>query len=261
MGFKENLLQKIEIDQLTRQVLNTIGPPDSEKRLNRDITRKLLEMGDFSYQHVRDLDLYLYPDDDGTPLILVLDNELKIYRTTVDDVALRKSPTTKEMISIRNAIKILNDKDVVVSRKADTVDQVRNRLIDRLDLSFGPSDIEALAQDGRDALESKYPEGVLETLALFAELLGYATAPKVFQLPHQESWGRVETVGPGEVVFGPLVVFNRMQSSLHMFQTPINSRDKSALEGFRKTAGKEGTADVEGPQVWDALKNAVLKSV
>lgn len=257
MGFKENLLKKIEINKLTQQVLSTLGPADSERRLDRDIMRNLLEMGDFSFQHERDLDLYLFPDTEGIPLILVLDNELKLYKTTVDDVALRKSPTTKEMISIRNAIKILNDKDVVVSRKADTVERVRTRLINGLDLFYAPADIEALARDGRDALQNSYAEGVLETLALFAELLGYTKAPRIFQLPHQESWGRLETAGSGEMAYGPLVIFNRMQSSLHMYRSPINSRDKSALEAFRKNAGMEGSADLEGPGVWEALKNEV----
>jgi hypothetical protein len=222
--------------------------------------RSLLDMGDFSYQRERDLDLYLYPDADGARLILVLDNELKVYKTTVKDVALRKSPTTKEMISIRNAIKILNDKDVVVSRKADTVEQVRARLVSGLDLSYGPGDLDALARDGRDALQNNYAEGVIEILTLFAELLGYVNAPKVFHLPHQESWGRLETTATGETAYGPLVVFNRMRYSLQMVYGPIYSRDKSALDTFRAAAGKEGAADLEGPEVWEALKEAVLGS-
>jgi len=42
---------------------------------------------------VRDLDLYVADTGTAVQKILVLDNELPIYRTTVADVAMRKSPT------------------------------------------------------------------------------------------------------------------------------------------------------------------------
>jgi hypothetical protein len=71
----------------------------------------------WSRRQERDLVLFLETDGPGQTRILVLDNDLSIYNTSVDDVVLRKSPTVKEMVNIRNAIKILNDKDVVTSKK------------------------------------------------------------------------------------------------------------------------------------------------
>jgi hypothetical protein len=268
MGLKQNLLKKIKINQLADQVLDSVGTPggsiegaaESAQRLNLDPLRQLLEMGDYTHRRERDLDLYLFTENNGNPVILVLDNELKIYRTTIEDVVLRKSPTTKEMLSIRNAIKILSDKDVVISRKKDTLARVLARLIDRLDLSFGPADIEALAQDGRDALQNNYADGVVETLTLFAELLGYVPAPKPFQLAHHRIWGRLEKIAPGDILFGPLVGFNLMRSTLFLIQGPISSRNKTALEALQHSASEDIKADLKGPEVWGALQKAVLDS-
>lgn len=259
MGFKENLLKKIKINQLSDEVLRSMGPPESGRRLDHQPMRELLEMGDYTYRRERDLDLYLQAGPDGTPVILVLDNELKRYQTSVEDVVLRKSPTTKEMINIRNAIKILNDKKVVLSRKGDTVEQVRTYLIGALDLSYGPADIENLAQDGRDALQNNYADGILETLSLFAELLGYVNPPKAYRLAHHQIWGKLKNAGLENMQYGPLVSYNLMQSTLAMFLSPIGSQDKNAIKAFQIAAGN-GKADLEGPDVWEALKKSVLES-
>ena len=112
MSFKENLLKKIQIDRLADRVSASLKPrEDGVVKVDKSAMQQLLEMASYRHLHERDLDLYISPD---TTRILVLDNELARYATSVEDVALRKSPTLKEMLSIRNAIKILNDSDVVV---------------------------------------------------------------------------------------------------------------------------------------------------
>jgi hypothetical protein len=35
MSFKENLLKKIRIDKMTKIVLNSIGPPDSGRKVDK----------------------------------------------------------------------------------------------------------------------------------------------------------------------------------------------------------------------------------
>ena len=35
MGFRENLLKKIEIDKLANEVAASIGPPDSGRRIDK----------------------------------------------------------------------------------------------------------------------------------------------------------------------------------------------------------------------------------
>jgi hypothetical protein len=259
MGFKENLLKKIAIDQLVSRVLGSMGTVESGKRLDRDTMRELLEMGTYTFRRERDLDLYCQNQSDEKQLILVLDNELKIYHTTVGDVCLRKSPTIKEMVSIRNAIKILNDKDVVISSKTDTVERVRNELTEAIDLSFTEADIAALTLEGRNSLENKYADGVLETLALFAELLGYENPPKPLRLAHHEIRGRVDKPRPGEWVIGPVVLYNLMEGRLTMLRGPVSSLNKGALETYQQVAAGTAKAEWEGPAVWDALQRYVIE--
>jgi len=65
MGFRENLLRKIQIDQLAGRVLATIGPLGSEVKLDKEAMRTLLTLSPYAPQRVRDLDLYV--EDSGTP--------------------------------------------------------------------------------------------------------------------------------------------------------------------------------------------------
>jgi hypothetical protein len=256
MGFRENLLKKIEINQLTNTVLYSMEPAESGRRSDREAMRKLLEMGPYHYHKERDLDLFRISASE----ILALDNELKIYNTTAEDIALRKSPTVKEMVSIRNAIKILNDKNVVVSRKAETVERVRRELIGALDLSFTAADIESLAADGSRALENGYAQGVIETLTLFAELLSYQEAPKVFQISHHTIWGKLDQPAAGEWLFGPLVLFGLVDNALKMVLNPVSSLDKDGLQNYRNAVINENRADLAGDKVWAALKTAVMEN-
>ena len=106
MSFKENLLKKIQIRQLARKVQASFGPPGSPGKIDKEAMRSLLEMSPYRHQKIRDLDLFVEAADSEPGKIVVLDNELPIYRTTVEDVAIRKSPYTKEMLRIGNIIKI-----------------------------------------------------------------------------------------------------------------------------------------------------------
>ena len=255
MGFRENLLKKIRINQLADIVLSTLGSVDSGKRIDRNAMRQLLEFGDYEYRRERDLDLYILNDGE----ILALDNELKIYHTTVQDIGLRKSPTVKEMVSIKNAIKILNDKDVVVSRKEDTVQRIRKELVEALDLSFNADDIDSMVKDGAEALENGYADGVAEILSLFAELLEFQKAPKAFEAAHCHIWGRLDRSKPGEILFGPVVIFGLMHNDLKMIQNPISNLDGERMKHFQQVAKGESRPDLTGEAVWQALSKAVMQ--
>jgi hypothetical protein len=259
MGFRENYLKKIRVNRLAQQVQRTIGSPESGQRADLEAMQNLLELGPFTHRHERDLNLYMIDIGEPQPLILVLDNELKIYRTTVEDVAIRKSPTVKEMLSIRNAIKILNDTRVVAFRKAEAVDQIRSKILDTLDLTFTADDIDSLVGDGQAALKNKYEEGLLEALVLFAELLGYQKAPRLFQLAHHMIWGRLGKPGGAETTFGPMVIFNRMHGRLAMIDTAISSSDKAGLQRLQQIAKGEVDADITGETVFDELRRRVMQ--
>ena len=204
------------------------------------------------------LELYLPPGADADR-VMVLDNDLPVYRTTVADVALRKSPTVKEMISIRNVMRILNDADVVVSKKAETVAGVQQACIAGLDLRHTPADIEALAFDGRAAMENRYAEGVIETIDLFAELLAYQGPPKAFDAAHHHIRGHRPHAGT-PAVYGPLVAYSRVHHHIRWIDTPLDSADPDQIDRYRRIIEGQAPPAAEGPAVFQALVDRVLSA-
>ena len=257
MSFKENLLKKIQIDRLTRSVLQSIGTPDSGLKIDKNAMRKLLEMSPYEYQKVRDLDLYVRKSKGPKDRILVLDNELPIYHTTVQDVAMRKSPDIAEMVKIRNIIKILKDADVKISIKQDSVKTIQKECIAQLDLSYTREDIEQIAREGAAALENGYAEGVKESLLLFADLLGYQPPPGAFDIRHHEIFGSLTLKEAGEIIYGPTVIYSLIDNSLKLIDAPISNFDKPGLEFFQRVAAGKEKAPVEGAAIFDYLKRSV----
>jgi len=259
MSFKENLLKKIRIDETAKKVKDSVGHPDS-RRIDKSLMRGLLEMGQRIYRKERDLDLYVSGSPDtGEGNILVLDNDLTIYKTSAEDVALRKSPTVKEMVSIRNAIRILNDSDVVISKKEASVETVRKECINLLDLSFDESDIEMIAKDGLASLESAYTEGVIEALSLFGELLGYVSPPKALQISQHNLIGRLSEKQSGETLFGPIVLYSLIHNTLRLIADEINCSDKEKIVFVQQVAAGKVKASKEGADVFDYLREAVIR--
>ena len=259
MSFKDNLLKKVSINQLARKVLASFGPPESGSKIDKNAMRRLLEMSSYQYRKERDLDLYVKEPDSELSQILVLDNELPIYRTTVADVAIRKSPFTKEMLKIGNIIKILKDSDVKISRKEDSVRIVQKECIDRLDLTYQAADIEMIAKEGANSLENKYTDGITESLSLFAELLGYLPPPKAFRIRHHEIFGSVTENPGGEILYGPAASLSLIDNSLRMIEDKISSQDPAQVEHFRLMAQGTEKASIEGAEVFEYLKDSVLK--
>jgi hypothetical protein len=259
MSFKENLLKKIEIDKLTTTVLNSIGPPSGERKIDKETMKKLLEMSPYRYQRERDLDLFVQEVDSGRGKILVLDNELPIYDTTIKDVAMRKSPYIKEMVSIRNAIKILKDSDVKISTKEDSLKTIQKECIDLLDLSFNESDIREIEADGAKSLERDYADGVIECLILFADLLGFTPPPKVFKIRHHEIIGGSQIKESGEVLYGPIVVYSLIENEIKLVDERIGSFDKEKIGQFQSIATGNQKAFKEGAQVFEYLRKAAVR--
>jgi hypothetical protein len=259
MSFKENLLTKLKINRLADKVLASIGPVESGSKVDKEAMRNLLEMSPYQYQKSRDLDLYVENIDHDQKKIFVLDNELPIYETTIEDVTMRKSPLIKEMVKIRNIVKILKDSDVKLSRKEESVKTIQKVCIDQLDLSFNATDIDEIAKDGQASLERDYPDGVVECLDLFAELLDYQPAPKAFQLSRHKIIGALRPKAGGEVLCGPMIIYSLIHGTLKLIEEQISSFDKNKIELLQQIAAGKQKAAVEGPDVFEYLKNAVLK--
>jgi hypothetical protein len=174
-------------------------------------------------------------------------------------VIIRKSPVLKEMVSIRNIIKILNDKDVVVSRKEATVLHVREACVKQLDLSHTAEDIADIAIEGKASLESRYADGVVEVLAMFAEILGYQPPPKVFQVRHHDIIGALTEKAGGDIRFGPAVIYGMAHNEIKLIDRQLSSLNKEDLDYFQGVVKGETKAASEGADVFEILKQSVLK--
>ena len=259
MSFKENLLKKIKIDRMSKVVINSIGPSDSGRKIDKETMRELLEMSSYKFRQERDLELYIKEAEEGIEKILVLDNDLAIYKTTVEDVGMRKTPSVKEMLSIRNIIKILNDKDVVVSKKEESLKTIQNELIEMIDLSFNKSDIEEIEKDGLDALEKWDTDGVIECLYLFAELVDYKSPPNAMKIINHIVLGSLTKKESGEVMFGPVVIYSTINNYIKLIDEQIGSFDKEKIELMNNIAVGKENAPFEGPLVFQYLKEEVFK--
>jgi hypothetical protein len=260
MSFKENLLKKIRIDNLANEVIESIGPPDSYEKVDKQAVRNFLEMGPYEAHKERDLELYIKkngPEDKKQ--ILVLDNDLPIYHTDISDVILRKSPTLKEMVNVKNIIKILSDSKVLKSKKEESVRIIQNECIQQLDLHYTESDIDQIKNDGEVALEMQDTKGVLEILEIFAEILKLFPPPKVFKMDDFHMLGKVAKDQKGETFYGPIVLFNLYRNELKLIDKKIGSYDKGGIEIIHQIAVGNEKANMENSEVFDYLKDEVMK--
>lgn len=258
MSFAENLCKKIEINAIARKVLSTVGPIGGSLKVDKDAMGKLLILAQYTKQEKRQLLLFGKKMEGGQDRILVLDNDLNIYHTTIEDVLLRKNPTVKEMISIRNAIKILNDKDVVVSKKETSVQEIEKEAISLLDLSFSKQDIEEIESAGRSALEKGDARGIQQSIDLFSEILGYQEAPGWFRLGGYTVRTGVATDQNHSVVFGPILIYNLQDNTILLVNDRMGSNEKEKVELIRQVALGQEKADMEGARVFEFLKKEVI---
>ena len=236
MGFKENLLKRITINDLVQVVGKTIGTANSGAKVDKKAMKQLLDMSLFDHQSEREMDLYLKPlAAEGAFQILVLDNELPLYETTLTDVLLRKNPTLKEMLNVGNAIKILNDKDVVKFRRAESLAFVQQNLLGSLDLTFDHADLTAIFKEAVVALKTHQVDGVIQGIILFCEILGYMPAPLAFQIKGNRVWGKMTTDNLGKSLLGPTVLYAPEDNQLVLWPHPIDRLDPQAVEQLSGT--------------------------
>ncbi|MCP4692135.1 MAG: hypothetical protein GY859_29080 [Desulfobacterales bacterium] len=257
MSFKENLLKKIEIDAMARTVISTIGPLESGLKVDKETMRRLLEIGGFEYTRVRDLDLYILEGDANAGKLLVLDNDLPVYQTSAADVALRKSPYVKEMVSIRNIIKILKDTDVVILKKEESVRAVQRACVGMLDFSHEKSDLEEIEAEGAASLENGYSDGVIESLSLFAELLGWRPPPAPFRIRHHHIIGALTKQDDGETIYGPMALYSLAYDSLKLVEWRASSLNKEQTRRLQRIASGKEDPSAEGASVFNHLANLV----
>lgn len=260
MSFKENLKKKLLTDRLSSTVCQSIGgSPESMRKIDKESMRKLLALSPFVSEKRRDLELYFRELEPDIGEIISLDNELSLYgNTTVGDVALRRSPTVKEMVNIKNIIKILSNKDILICKGSDTVHHVQNLALGLLDLSFGEEDVQELVDDGIAAMAREDPDAVLETLELFVELLGYEPVPAAVLVNDYVMYGHQHEGGNGRQSYGPVVMYNDRANVLRMIKQAVFMDDPGAQTLIPGVALGEIEPDVEGGEVFRFLKQAAL---
>ena len=259
MSFKENLSRKIEIDGLASQVLASCGPYQARRPVDKEAMRRLLELSPYKYQRQRDLDLYVKEVEGGLSLILVLDNELPIFRSTVKDVVTRRNPRTLELWSIRTIRNILVDSDIKESVREKSVETVQRDTIAQLDLSYTEADIKELAIDGMAWLAGREAGGVEKTLTIFAELLGYRKPPKHFGLDNTVCYGADDAGPDKDAAFGPLVLYRPASNTLVWIDEPFSRANQRQMEFLRAVAAGESSVPVMGDAVFRKLQSLVLE--
>ena len=259
MALKENLKDKIKIDRLLQNLLSTIREVPVHRRLDKVLAQELLDMTDFKYEKVRDLQLYVRPLDGAMMEVLVLDNELPIYHTTVDDVAMRKSPFRNEMFRISNIIKILFDKDVVISRGRESLKRIHAIALSLLDLTYNKNDLVPLIEDARQGLEEKSIDRIEESFDLFFELLDFQAVSvgelsldlQIFARPKPNS-------GP-DPAYEHLILFDKEKLSLGLKMGSFSPQNDSDLAWVRRYSQGAEPADLHGIDVFGFLSELALE--
>ena len=261
MSFKENLKAKIKLERLFQRLVSTMRETTGRRWLDKELTKKLLAMTDFEHKKVRDLHLYIRPLEGEIMEVAVLDNELPIYHTTVDDVTLRKSPYWQQMFSIRNVRKIMNDHDVIASKGKESLKRLHAIALALLDLSYTRDDLALLLKDARRGLEQKSIAQTLESLDLFLELLGFQPLSLELPDPGFQSFARQRLNGGDVPTFEHLVLFNEENLSLGLKKGTFSPQSDSDLGWVIQYARGEKTADLQGIEVFEFLAElAVLKA-
>ena len=259
MSFKENLRAKINLDGLLRKITSTIRETPGQRRLDKGLTQKLLEMTDLEHKKVRDLDLYVRPLEGESMEVLVFDNELPIYHTTVADVALRKSPVWKEIFSIKNIKKVMDDKDVIVSKGKESLNRLYNDALARLDLSYTGDDLALLVEDARRGLEQKSLEQIQESFDLFFTLLHFQPVSLGILEDDIEVFARPKANGGAAKTFEYPIFFNDENFLLGLKKGTISPQSDLDLAWVMQYARGEEGADLEGVEVFEFLAVLALK--
>jgi hypothetical protein len=259
MSFKENLKARIKADRLFGKLVSTTKEPPAKWWVDKVLTQELLEMTDLEHKKFRDLHLYIRPLEGEIMEVLVFDNELPIYHTTLADVALRKSPFWQEMFSIRNIKKIMNHHDVLVSRGKESVKRIHANALALLDLTYTRDDMAVLLEDAGRGLEHKSIAQIQESFDLFSNLLDFQ--PVSLQVPERDLqvFARPTPNGGDVQTFEHLILFDEKTLSLGLKKGTFSPQSDSDLAWVMRYVRGEETADLQGIDVFAFLAELALE--
>jgi len=259
MPFKENLKAKIDLDRLLQKLVSTIRESPRKRWLDKDLTRELLERTDFEHKKVRGLHLYIRPLGSEIMEVLVLDNELPIYHTTVADAVLRKSPHWKQMFSIRNIKKIMNDQDVIVSKGKESLKRLHANAMALLDLTYTRYDLAVLLEDAHRGLEQKSIAQVQESLDLFFDLLDFQAVSLGMPERDLQVFARPKVNGGAVLAFEHIILLDEESLWLGLKKGAFSPKSDSDLAWVIKCARGEEPPDLQAMDVFEFLGELALK--
>jgi len=258
MSFKENLKTKVKLDRLLLKLVSTIKEPPGRWWLDKDLTRELLDMTDFEHRKVSNLHLYVRPLKGEIMEVVVFDNELPIYHTTVADVALRKSPYWQQMFSIRNIRKIMNHHDVLVSEGKESLKRLHANALALLELTYTEDDLALLLEDARRSLERKSIEQIQESIDLFLELLDFQLVSLGVFEQNLRMFARPKLDAGDVRAFEHLLLFDEETLSLVLKKGAFSPENDSDLAWVMRYVRGEEIADLKGVDVFKFLADLAL---
>jgi len=259
MSFKENLKAKINLDRLLQRLVSTIREPPGKRWLDKVLTQELIDMTDFKHTKFRDLHLYLRPLEGEVMEVVVFDNELPIYHTTVADVALRKSPRWQEMFSIRNVKKIMNHHDVLVSEGKESLKRIHANALALLDLTYTRDDLAVLLEDARSGLEQNSIGQIQESLDLFLELLDFEPLSLGVLEKDLQIFAGPKVNGGAVPAFEHVIFFDEETLSLGLKKGAFSPQSDLDLAWVIKYAWSKEPADPKGIDVCKFLVELALE--
>ena len=256
MSLKEIIHRKKTVDRLAEMVIASIGSVSGGYKVDKTDMRALLETAGYESLIRRGIEMHSHDFSAETPRIVVLDNELKLYETDAEDIAVRKNPTLGEMVRLKSIRKILNDQDVVVASRADTVRAIRKEILESMDLSFTETDIEELYREGCDALDHGRGEDLVAILAIFAEIL-VLSRPDA-HLPGDLAVFGEKSESEEDLRFGPLYIYSYSGNLLHRYNRVLPAAASKNPSTYRDLLFGETEPDMEGVEVIDDLKQKAI---
>ncbi len=259
MSFKDNMKARIRLDRVFRQLFSTMKEPPGRWWVDKGLAHELLDMTDFEPRKFRDLHLYIRSLEDEAMEVLVFDNELPIYHTTVADVALRKSPLWQEMFSIGNIKKIMSDKDVIISKGKESLKILHANALALLDLTCTRDDVASLVQEAQSGLERKSIAEIQESLDLFIALLDFQPLSLDVLDRDLQIFARPKNHNGVVSVFEHLILFDQETLLLGLKKGNFSPENDLDLAWVMEYARDEKTADLKGIDVFEFLSELALK--
>jgi hypothetical protein len=218
-------------------------------------------MTGFESREVRDLHLYLGSLEDEVTEVVVLDNELPIYKTTVADVVLRKSPYWQEIFSIKNIKKIINDKDVIVSKGKESLKNLHANALKILDLTYSSDDLALMLEDAQLGFDQHSIAQIRESLDLFIALVDFQAMSFEWLEQGLQIFTDRKINRENVSTFDPIILFDEKTLFLGMKKWTFSPHSDTDISWFMKYNMKKETLDVKGIDVFKFLAELAFKNI